>query len=301
MSARRVGRAGAWHQYSSFAPMVRSSLRQSRTLALVAFAIVSALAAPALAKPRGKAKPAKARSAATTSTTPSMTPSLPKAQVVAPTKAVPLVAPLSPASGESPAPVSPMPVAPDADRGTSDASARAERNDAPVRIGALLGVGFPRPLAATVLVAPTSRTAFGGELSFSPAITLAPVTIQAWGVAADARVFPFRGAFFVGVRGGFQRLTMTATMNVPTRGAVSVEAVAETAFVNPRAGFMWRTESGLTFGVDAGVELPVHPTLRALWPVETPDGVKRSVTRVADALGNAPTPSVDLLRVGMLF
>lgn len=269
-----------------------SARRRSLVTSLVTLVLVTACATNGVAKPRAKVRPTKAR-----------TP--PARAVIAPVSSLPSAISNAPAAppAEPPSLVTPPPPAMpvDADRGPARADAHTSGAGESLRAGALAGAGFPHPLAIELMVAPTSRSAFGVEGSLAPAITLAPVTLQMWAVAADARVFPFRGAFFVGARAGFQRLTMTAAMNVPTRGAVSVEAIAETAFVNPRVGFLWRTESGLTFGVDAGVSVPVHPTLRAPFPTETPDGARQRVARVADALGNAPTPSVDLLRVGMLF
>jgi hypothetical protein len=81
-------------------------------------------------------------------------------------------------------------------------------------------------------------------------------------------------------------LSMAETMNV------------QTWFVNPRIGLLWTWKPGVTFGIEAGVQLPVTTTVSSTIPVES---LPADVTRTASTVGQTVLPTVDLLRVGFLF
>ena len=125
-------------------------------------------------------------------------------------------------------------------------------------------------------------------------------------LAADLRVFPFRGAFFIGARGGRQWLDAKATLTTGQLGSFSEAMSASTWFVNPRAGFLYTFESGITVGIDAGVQIPIRPNLERSGAA-TPAGIASqldidgALLAVANGLGNSTTPTIDLLRLGFLF
>ncbi len=170
-----------------------------------------------------------------------------------------------------------------------------------VRVGALLGLGFPRPLSIQGLVKIERVVALGLEYGMMPNLKLGYVESSFWGVAADARVFPFRGAFFIGLRGGYQRMNATATVALGELGTFSESATAETWFLNPRMGFLWTFKPGLTVGLDAGVQLPVKTTFVNTLPTGVPTDINSTITGVANAFGHDIVPTVDLLRIGFLF
>src|SRR6516225_4081469 len=76
----------------------------------------------------------------------------------------------------------------------------------PFRIGAIAGVGFPHPLAIEGLVKIEDVVAFGIEYAVLPKTTIGGVQTSLWSLSGDLRVFPFKGAFFVGARVGRQRI-----------------------------------------------------------------------------------------------
>jgi hypothetical protein len=184
------------------------------------------------------------------------------------------------------------------------AGAKPEETDRDAfRIGPLVGVGFPRPFALEGFAKFGGVIGGGLEYSFLPQVTVSNVAASFQALAADLRVFPFKGAFFLGLRAGRQWLDGSTTVTV---GPVSVpESMAATTwFLNPRLGILYTFDSGFTLGIDAGVQLPISPEFHRSGlgsGTEATASVDQTLKSVSDALGNKPTPTVDLLRVGFLF
>lgn len=168
------------------------------------------------------------------------------------------------------------------------------------RIGVIGGVGFPRPFAIEGMVKIDRVVGLGLEYAFLPQTTVFGVRAKMSSFSADLRVFPFRGAFFVGMRTGYQKLSAETTISA-AGFSVDESAVASTWFVNPRIGFLWTWGSGFTLGIDAGVHVPINPTLESTIPSGFATSVDRSIQTAANTFGNATTPTIDLLRVGFLF
>jgi hypothetical protein len=165
-------------------------------------------------------------------------------------------------------------------------------------IGAMAGVGFPRPLSVEALVRIERTVAFGVEYSALPKLTVAGVDARMWAIAADARVFPFRGAFFVGLRGGMQHASASSTLAV-SQLSVTEQLDVDTLFINPRIGFLWGSAPGLTIGIEAGVQIPLSSSVTSSLPSQLL--ATRELTSVTDTLGKSALPTVDLLRIGFLF
>jgi len=183
-----------------------------------------------------------------------------------------------------------------------DASPRpAPEAERPVAIGVLGGVGFPRPLAIEAVVGIEKTVMLGAEYGFLPKTSIASVDARAWALAADVRVFPFRGAFFVGMRGGYQSILAEATLTAAGIGSYTESVEVASWFVNPRVGFLW-TWKPLAIGVDAGVQIPIATTVSrsSLLALAAPD-VDDRVTNATNVLGRVPLPTLDLLRVGLVF
>src|SRR4051794_26909559 len=81
------------------------------------------------------------------------------------------------------------------DRPAAEPTDRGDDDTDPLRIGAIAGVGFPRPLAIEALVKIEGVVALGLEYSLLPKTTLGGVETRFWALAADARVFPFKNGF----------------------------------------------------------------------------------------------------------
>jgi hypothetical protein len=198
-------------------------------------------------------------------------------------------------------------------------SARAAADDRPAasvpekeepehfRIGPLVGVGFPRPLAIEGLVKIERQFGLGVEYSFLPRMTIAGASTRFDAVAADARWFPFKGGFFIGMRGGRQWLTGSMTLTIQQVGSFTETAEAATWFVNPRLGYLYTWPSGVTLGIDAGIQLPIGATYDRSGPATaaglTAQNTQTEATlrQIANTFGNSTTPTIDLFRLGFLF
>jgi hypothetical protein len=188
---------------------------------------------------------------------------------------------------------------------TSSASPDGGTTDQPVdeagpdrlRIGVIGGIGFPRPLAIEGMVMMGGLVALGAEYGALPATTIDDVQTSLWSLAGDARIFPFRGAFFVGLRAGHQHIGASTTIAVGSLGSAPEELALDSWFVNPRVGFLWRSRAGLALGVEAGVQIPLSSTVSSTLPLSLVPAAQST----ADTLGNTVLPTVDLLRLGLLL
>lgn len=174
----------------------------------------------------------------------------------------------------------------------------APRGASSVNVGVLGGVGFPRPLAVEGVLQLDRLVLFGVEYSALPTITVDGVQASAWAIAGDARVFPWKGGFFVGLRAGRQHLGEYASATISGVGTLSASQAVDTTFINPRIGFLWNWNH-LALGLDAGVQIPVSSTFSTTLPpgITPPSGVNE----VTHAFGQGVLPTVDLLRIGLMM
>jgi hypothetical protein len=167
-----------------------------------------------------------------------------------------------------------------------------------IHIGALAGVGFPRPLAVEGVFDVDHLLLVGAEYSALPQISVAGGQTSMWAIAGDARIFPARKGFFIGLRVGRQHLDESATVTVVGVGSASGSMSADTTFINPRLGFLWNF-GAFAMGIDAGVQIPVG--------VSTSESIPAGITApqaaldVRHTLAQSPLPTVDLLRLGLIL
>ncbi len=187
-----------------------------------------------------------------------------------------------------PPPKEPLPV----EERPADPSAPAR-----VRVGAIGGVGFPRPLAVEGMAVLGGTVALGAEYAVLPAVTIGGMETSMWSLAGDARVFPLRGPFFLGLRAGRQHVSASTTVTVGSLGSAAESLSLDSWFVNPRLGFLWTSGAGLAFGIEAGVQIPVSAAVSSTLPLTLDPAAQAT----ADVLGKSVIPTVDLLRVGVLM
>lgn len=174
------------------------------------------------------------------------------------------------------------------------------------RIGGLAGLGFPRPFQLEAFAKFEQQFGVGLEYSFMPPTTVQGVWSRFNAVSVDGRWFPFKGGFFIGLRAGRQWLDASMTETIAGLGTGTEAMNAAAWFVNPRIGYLYTFPSGITLGIDAGVQLPIGATYERSGPA-TAAGVAQgtqfdnTLRIVANTLGNDVTPTVDLLQIGFLF
>ena len=195
------------------------------------------------------------------------------------------------AANNSPGPTTPV------DRGEPRAPKAAGKEQ--VQIGAIGGVGFPRPLSIEGLMKIERTVALGLEYSVLPTTNIGGVDFKASAVAGDLRVFPFAGPFFFGTRLGRQHFEASTSLTIASYGTVHGDTTTDTWFVNPRLGFLHTWSSGFTLGLEGGLQIPLSHTTAN----KVPDGVTvpTSITRVSDLFGASVLPTVSLLQAGMMF
>jgi len=180
------------------------------------------------------------------------------------------------------------------------AEGRNERPFGPVQLGAFAGIGFPRPLSIEAMLKLEDLVGVGLEYSALPSFSTSGVNVTLNAIDADFRLFPLHNGFFVGAAVGHQQLYLTSTVLVPYGvGPVAEQVSADTWFVNPRIGFLWTWRSGLTLGTDAGLQIPVAASFTNTIPSEF--AASATATDVSHVIGKDVLPSLDLLRIGMLF
>lgn len=184
-----------------------------------------------------------------------------------------------------------------ADRGPSDRDGDAKVEH--VRVGVVGGLGFPRPLSILAMVKLERTVSFGLEYSTMPSTNVSGVMVGWHALALDARVFPFQGAFFLGARVARQHLDGSATVNAGAYGSYSGAVAIDTWYLEPRLGFLWTFRSGITVGIDAGLEVPIQKTATASLPAGV--AVPSTVAKVRDFFGASTLPTVTLLSVGAMF
>jgi hypothetical protein len=173
-----------------------------------------------------------------------------------------------------------------------------------VQFGFLTGVGFPRPLSAEVMLKIADTVSIGGEYSAMPSTTVGAVKVGYRAYAVDLRIFPLQNAFFFGARMLRQHLDSSGSITVVSTGTTYSGSLSmDTWFVNPRMGFLWTWSSGLSLGMDAGLQIPMSHSETLTLPTALPPGatIPTSVTSVGDTLGKKVLPTVTLLQLGMLF
>jgi hypothetical protein len=217
-----------------------------------------------------------------------------------------LVAALGSSRSSAAAPVTPIdaiaapvasPVSTPVSTPPAEANPSGASTNVPVRFGVLGGVGFPRPLAIEAMVEVANVVAVGFEYGTLPGVTIDGVHAGLWSLAADARVFPFHGVFFLGLRAGRQHVGASTTLSVESLGSATEILALDSWFVNPRVGFLWTSKEGLSLGVEAGVQFPVSPGVSSTLPLSLYPAAQRTV----EVLGSSVIPTVDLLRVGLLL
>jgi hypothetical protein len=198
------------------------------------------------------------------------------------------------------------------DRRPAPASANSEADDGPsnkggaLRVGALAGVGFPRPLTVEGVVGVARALSVGAEYGFMPQSTIGGIDMSLSSIAGSARVFPFRSPFFLGLRGGHQRFDASMTASLGTFGSVTETLSVDTWFINPRIGALWMWDSWLAVGIEAGIQIPLSSSVSSSLPPNLPsdpriDRATTTLGRVTDALGTTALPTVDLLKIGLVL
>lgn len=162
------------------------------------------------------------------------------------------------------------------------------------RLGALVGGGAPSLVTGEIVLQYKSYLSFAIDYGTTPALNLplaSGAKVDATAFSFATRVRPFKGDIFLGLGLGSQRFNGSFTD--PT-GGPNADAFTSTIFVMPQLGFMHRFSSGLAFGSDVGVELPVA------WRM-TESPLPPPVHDATRSFERTPIPVVNVLRLGYVL
>ena len=175
------------------------------------------------------------------------------------------------------------------------------------RLGLLVSGGFPRVLQAEASLRLADVIALGFEWSYLPDVTLADVRFHMMSYQGTLRWSPWRGAFHLGAGGGVQSYASSSgTTN--TRARIDVTQ----PIVSPHLGWHWVLASGLTLGVDVGLQIVLASDPKASLrdaagrPLEeaTLDddarGIRSDAQDLASQIVTTPLPTLSL-KLGYTF
>ena len=172
--------------------------------------------------------------------------------------------------------------------------------EAPVHVGVLGGLGFPRPFAVEALLEIDRTVALGVEYSALPTTRIEGVDLSMHAVTGDVRIFPLPGGpFFFGARFGKQQLDGAASVTVAPYGTFDGSMAVQTWFIDPRIGLLWTFRSGITVGMNVGVQIPLSHVTTSSVPAGLT--VPTQATAIADTLGAHVIPTVTLLQLGVVL
>ncbi len=169
----------------------------------------------------------------------------------------------------------------------------------PVRIGPMLGAGFPGFMTVGANARIAKLIGLGVNYGYSPEVTVSSMSVSAWNMEGYARLYPFKSPFFIGAGVGTQKLSGKTSQS----GGTAAGSVT-TTYVAPTLGFMWTWDFGLAVGFDVGVQIPVSNTRQydaTFAGIAVPDSELKDLDDTLKKIGTTPIPVVNALRVGFLF
>jgi hypothetical protein len=176
-----------------------------------------------------------------------------------------------------------------------------------VRTGPTVGFGAPDGARVGAFAKWRGVLAGGAALSYLPSLDVPGTNATVVRVSGEAfaRVHPFRGAFFLGVAGGYAQTKGTLSDTQVASGQsqrVEMHAYARTFYVAPHLGFQWMLPLHLTVGFDLGVEIPVATTGpdfdASTHGVGLPVEARGAVVDTTRRLSAMPVPVIHLLEIG---
>jgi hypothetical protein len=232
----------------------------------------------------------------------------------------PPVEPIVPAPPASAEPLPPT-FEPAPDHGQAPTQSSAPPADDPLRVGVIVGIAsFPRPVEVELAFKLGRWFGLGLEGSFLPELSVPGVDakLDLKAVQGVFRWYPFGGAFFLGGGLGYQNFQASFGETVDN-GQLDVTADMSGAFIIPQVGWMFITDSGLSFGINFGIQIPIpkEPVVTAAYnrqpvPAQASSSVPQdvidqaqtnvdNVRSVAKFIVRYPFPEIDFLRIGLFF
>ncbi len=187
----------------------------------------------------------------------------------------------------------------------SESSSESKSSERAFRLGPAVAVAIPHPLNVGLECKLYNWAGFAFDYGFLPSITISNVSVKMNSWDVRARLFPFQGAFFLGVAYGKQDLTGTRSENILGTAQTTTMKISTTT-LTPHIG--WRWGSRFVWGFDLGVQLaPSHKntltTTASAGQQSDPayTSAVNDLNKVADDIGSATLPFITALHFGFMF
>ena len=179
----------------------------------------------------------------------------------------------------------------------------------PVTFGPSVGIlGIPQPFQFALQLKYSDW--LGGQVTYLylPDLTISNVKVGLTGYDARLRLFPFRGAFYIGAAVvGKQKIKGSKTQTI-SGVPVTANVEVESKFLTPQLGWRWQWHSGFFMGLDLGWQLNRNanttvttdaPTIVQAQPDYTT--LVNDVKKIGNDYGNKALPSFTLLQFGFML
>jgi hypothetical protein len=178
-----------------------------------------------------------------------------------------------------------------------------------VRVGPLFGLGVPSLIDIGGMVKVTRYFGAGVNFGLVPEIAFSyygDATVSYQSYDAFGHIHPFGGGFFLGARIGYAsvRGSYASEVSYSAGGSsltVSYESKAnvKTMVLTPELGYLATFDSGFTFGIDFGAQIPVAPS-RSDLPVEASNRNDEKVRETLERVGRTVLPTAHV-RIGWML
>lgn len=169
-------------------------------------------------------------------------------------------------------------------------------------------LGLLRPFGGGLELKYADLIGLSGNYTFLPELKISSVKLKVSGWDARVKVYPFKGAFFLGLAYGSQ--DFTGSMNQTYSGINGTVTVHQkNNFITPHIGWNWIFGSGFFMGMDLGVQLSMNQktdtstdiTNGAVLNSAEYQKTVKDINDKANLVGKTPLPLLTLLKFGYLF
>lgn len=172
-------------------------------------------------------------------------------------------------------------------------------------------IGFPSPFRFGFEAKALNLAGLGFDYGFLPSMTFSNVKIKYNSWRITGRVYPFRGAFFVGLGFGKQNLSGSSANSVTVAGtpySVNYSVDVNTTILVPHIGWRWIWSSGFFLGMEYGVQVASSST--STFSSDAPSLVtstteytneKNNIEEQGRKLGRTTLPHIGLIQLGYFF
>jgi hypothetical protein len=136
------------------------------------------------------------------------------------------------------------------------------------------------------------------DYGFIPDFTVSNVTLGMKTWNAGAKLYPFRGAFFLAANLSHYKFTGKSTVTDATGQPAQARLDISTTSLTPEIGWRWVWTSGFFTGVDLGWQFPLSYNSTLIVPAGASPGTIKDIRDNADEHVKSGIPSLGLFQLG---